>query len=470
MPSANTRRLAALDKAHVWHPFTQMRDYLADRDTLVITRGRGAMLYDSEGRGYLDGVSSLWVTVHGHGHPRLGAALAAQMERLDHSTLLGLANDASVEFAAELVRSAPKGLNKVFYSDSGSTAAEVALKIAFQYWQNLGGAAARKRRFVTLTEAYHGDTLGSVSLGGIDLFHRLYRPLLFPTLRVRTPYGAGLPAEGERALAEIGALLKTRGGEIAGVVVEPLMQGAAGMLKAPPGFLRGLRRLCDRHDALLICDEVATGFGRTGTLFASEQEGVSPDLMAVAKGITGGVLPLAATLATERIYRGFLRPYAEQKAFFHGHTYTGNPLACAVALESLRLFRRERTLQRLAPKIGALGRGLERLLELPAVGAVRQVGFMAGVELMRDKFRGEPYAYAEAVGARVCRRARDYGVLLRPLGDVVVLMPPLCLSRTELDFLLRVVEASIRDVTGPGGPAQRAGGRGGPAAPTSARR
>jgi adenosylmethionine-8-amino-7-oxononanoate aminotransferase len=447
MPTAKTRRLIAADKAHVWHPFTQMRDWLADVEPLVITRGLGSTLFDSEGQAYLDAVSSLWVTVHGHGHPRLKAALARQMDRLDHSTLLGLANEPSVELAVALAKAAPEGLDKVFYSDSGSTAMEIALKIAFQYWQNLGGAGARKRSFITLSSSYHGDTLGSVSLGGIGLFHKIYRPLLFKTLQVPTPYGAGDLDEGARALADIETLLKTRGDQVAAVVVEPLMQGAAGMLKAPPGFLKGLRRLCDRHDALLIVDEVATGFGRTGTLFACEQEGVSPDLMALAKGLTGGVLPLAATLATQRVYRGFLFPYADQKTFFHGHTYTGNPLACAVALESLKLFKAEGTLKRMRPNIGSLGAGLHGLMELPHVGAVRQAGFMAGVELMRDKARRKPYGYAEAVGAKVCRRARDYGVILRPLGDVIVLMPPLCISPTELDFLLKVVEASIRDVT-----------------------
>jgi adenosylmethionine---8-amino-7-oxononanoate aminotransferase len=447
MPTARTRRLIAQDKAFVWHPFTQMRDWLADPEPLVITRGRASTLFDSEGRPYLDAISSLWVTVHGHGHPRLKAALSRQMDRLDHSTLLGLANEPSIDLAAALVQAAPKGLEKVFYSDSGSTAMEIALKIAFQYWRNQGAAGSKKRAFITLSQSYHGDTLGSVSLGGIALFHEIYRPLLFKTLQVASPYGGGEPAEGARTLAEIESLLEKKGGQVAGVVVEPLMQGAAGMLKAPPGFLRGLRRLCDRHDALLIADEVATGFGRTGTLFACEQEGVSPDLMAVAKGLTGGVLPLAATLATRRVYQGFLFPYAAKKTFFHGHTYTGNPLACAVALESLKLFRTEGTLRRLQPKIRQLGEGLALLLERPHVGEVRQAGFMAGVELMRDKGSRGPYRYDEAVGAKVCRRARDYGVILRPLGDVVVLMPPLCISPTELDFLLKVVEASIRDVT-----------------------
>src|SRR5665213_1631755 len=318
MTTARTRRLIAQDKAFVWHPFTQMRDWLADPEPLVISRGQKSTLFDSEGRPYLDGVSSLWVTVHGHGHPKLKAALNRQMDKLDHSTLLGLANEPSIELAAALVGVAPKGLSKVFYSDSGSTAMEIALKIAFQYWQNQGGTAAKKQNFITLSQAYHGDTLGSVSLGGIDLFHKVYGPLLFKTLQVPSPYGSGAPSAGTRSLAEIETLLKKRGDQIAAIVVEPLMQGAAGMLKAPPGYLKGLRRLCDRYDVLLVVDEVATGFGRTGTLFACAQESVSPDLMAVAKGLSGGALPLAATLASRRVYQGFLFPFSHQKTFFHG--------------------------------------------------------------------------------------------------------------------------------------------------------
>lgn len=446
MPQAPQRRLAALDRAHVWHPFTQMQDWLKE-EPLVITRAQGSTLFDAEGQSYLDGVSSLWTTVHGHSHPRLVQALKDQAERLDHSTLLGLANEPSIEFAAALVKAAPKGLSKVFYSDSGSTAMEIALKIAFQYWANQGGAAAKKQGFITLSEAYHGDSIGAVSLGGIDLFHEVYRPLLFRTHQVATPYGPGKHEDGQRALGEIEALLKKQKGAIAGIVCEPLVQGAAGMLLAPPGFLAGLRKLADKYDVLLICDEVATGFGRTGRLFACQHEGVTPDLMAVAKGISGGMLPLAATLATERVFKGFLFPYSAQKTFFHGHTYTGNPLACAVALESLKLFKRERTLEKLVPKTLELDVRLQKILERPFVGAVRQCGFMAGIELMKDKFRGEPFDWKEAIGVKVCKRARQYGVILRPLGPVVVLMPPLSMSMTELRFMLQAVERSIVDVT-----------------------
>jgi adenosylmethionine-8-amino-7-oxononanoate transaminase len=447
MPSPRSRALVKADKKHVWHPFTQMRDWLDDPEPLVMERGDKATLFDSDGRPYLDGVSSLWVTTHGHNHPRLNAALAAQAQKLAHSTLLGLANVPSIQLAEALIKIAPKGLTKVFYSDSGSTAMEIALKLGYQYWQNAGGAGLKKKGFVTFSEAYHGDTIGAVSLGGIDLFHKVYGELLFPTRQVTTPYGEGLKADGDRALETLKKLLKKDHGNLAGLVMEPLMQGAAGMLKAPPGFLKAVRQLCTKHDLLLICDEVATGFGRTGKMFACQHEGVTPDLMAVAKGLTGGYLPLAATLATERIYKGFLAPYKAQKTFFHGHTYTGNPLACAVALESIALFKSEQTLKRLQPKIAYLAKELPKLKERPHVAGIRQVGMMVGIELMKDKGKKIPYGYDEKIGIRVCRRARDFGVILRPLGPVIVLMPPLCISLTELEFLVNVVKRCVVDVT-----------------------
>ncbi len=435
---ASTRRLIALDKRHVWHPFTQMKDWL-EEEPLVIAKAKGSTLTDSEGRRYLDGVSSLWVTVHGHNHPAITKAIAAQLRQLDHSTLLGLANIPSIQLARELALAAPAGLSKVFYSDSGSTAMEIALKLAYQYWQNLG--FPKRRHFVTFEGAYHGDTIGSVSLGGIGLFHKVYRKLLFPTLQ--------LPAPRPKALEALKTLLKKRGPEIAAVVTEPLIQGAAGMLTAPKGFLKSLRALTKKHGVLLICDEVATGFGRTGRMFACQHEGVSPDLMALAKGLTGGCLPLAATLATQRVYQGFLFPYKDQKTFFHGHTYTGNPIACAAALASLKLFKRERTLARLKPKIRLLKRLLEPLKAHAHVKEVRQLGMMAGIELIKDKRRGTPYAWEEKIGVRVCRMAREHGVILRPLGPVIVLMPPLCVTAAEIKKLVRTVELCINRMDPP---------------------
>ena len=377
----------------------------------------------------------------------MDAALKRQLAKLDHSTLLGLANVPSIELAEALVKVAPKGLSKVFYSDSGSTAMEIALKLAYQYWQNTG--QPKKRYFVTFSEAYHGDTIGSVSLGGIGLFHKVYKKLLFPTWQLPTPYGSGKAEDGQRALSQLKALLKKRHKKTAALVIEPLMQGAAGMLKAPAGFLKEARRLTKKYDVLLICDEVATGFGRTGKLFACEHEGVSPDLMAIAKGIlSGGILPLAATLASERIYKGFLFPYKDEKTFFHGHTYTGNPLACAAAIENLNIFKREKTLQKLQPKIRYLKSALQRFDKHPHVKEVRQVGMMIGIELVKDKKRQKPYAWQEKIGVQVCAAAREHGVILRPLGPVIVLMPPLSMTIAQLEKLVSVVEICVKQVCG----------------------
>jgi adenosylmethionine---8-amino-7-oxononanoate aminotransferase len=442
-----TRTLIELDKRHVWHPFTQMQEW-NEGTPLVIDRGEGNYLIDTEGQRYLDGVSSLWVTVHGHNRAEINEAIVAQLGRVAHSTLLGLANPPAAELAARLAEVAPAGLSKVFYSDSGSTAVEIALKIAFQYWQHRGRPA--KRRFVALREAYHGDTLGAVSVGGIDLFHGIFGPLLFETLRVPTPHPLRYEGTAEQcrdqALAALERVLAAHGDELAALVLEPLVQGAAGMIVHPPGYLAEAARLCRRHEVLLIADEVATGFGRTGTLFACQQEEVSPDLLCLAKGITGGYLPLAATLASEEVYRAFLAPRVEGKQFFHGHTYTGNPLACAAALASLELFERDQILDNVGARAAQLQQLLAaRVAPLPPVLEVRQRGLMIGVELAADRARKTPYPAEALTGARVCERARAHGVLLRPLGDVVVLMPPLSLRAAEAEQLVDAVAASIRD-------------------------
>ncbi len=413
--------LADLDKRYVWHPFTQMSDW-NDGTPLVIEKGEGNYLIDTDGNRYLDGVSSLWVLVHGHGRTEITDAIRAQLDDLAHSTLLGLANVPSVHLAECLVNIAPAGLEKVFYSDSGSTAVEIALKMAFQYWQQRG--RPDKQKFICLDNAYHGDTVGAVSVGGIDLFHKVFGPLLFDTIQV--------PVD----VAALEVVLKQRAGSVAAMIVEPLVQGAAGMLLQPDGYLAEVARLCREHDVLLIADEVATGFGRTGRMFACEHEAVSPDLLCVAKGITGGYLPLAATLATREIYDSFLGARADNLQFFHGHTYTGNPLACAAALASLRLFEEDGVLERVVERSKQLGALLEERIEpLEAVAEIRQRGLMIGIELN-----------AEGKGAEVCARARHYGVVIRNLGDVVVLMPPLSVTKTELDKLVSAVDLSIHDV------------------------
>jgi len=420
------------DQRYVWHPFTQMRDWV---EPLIIERAEGCELIDIDGRRYLDGVSSLWVNVHGHRKAELDEAVRAQLDRVAHSTLLGLGNVPSIELAERLVSVAPDGLHKVFYSDSGSTAVEVALKIAFQYQRQRG--RTEKRKFLALAEAYHGDTLGAVSVGGIDLFHQIFHPLLFDVLRMPPTIEAL-----ERSLEE-------HAHELAALLVEPLVQGAAGMLLQPRGFLRAARQLCRKHDVLLICDEVATGFGRTGTLFACEQEDVAPDLLCLAKGISGGYLPLAATLATDEIYGAFLGQFGEKRTFFHGHTYTGNPLACAAGIASLELFERDRVLDQLQPKIARLQARLSaRVAPLGHVLEIRQRGFMVGIELVRDRATREAYAYDDAIGAQVCKAVRRRGVILRPLGPVVVLMPPLSISEAEIDRLVDATAESILEVCG----------------------
>jgi len=417
-----------LDHEHLWHPFTQQRDWIG-QEPMMIVGAEGNELVGADGNRYLDGVSSLWCNVHGHRHPLIDAAVREQLDRVAHSTMLGLSHPGAAELAGRLVELAPPGLNRVFYSDSGSTAVEVALKMAYQHWQQRGGQHVRRRRFVCLDEAYHGDTIGSVSVGGIDLFHSAFGPLLFEAHRAR-------PGD----IDEIERLVATYEEELAAVIVEPLVQGAAGMLVHPPGYLRAVRQICDRHGILLICDEVATGFGRTGTMFACEQEGVSPDLLCLAKGLTGGYLPLAATLATERIYESFLGAHDEFKTFFHGHTYTGNPLACAAAHGCLDAFERERTLVKLQPKIRLLTELLAGVAEMPEVAEVRQRGFMVGIDLGEH----EP---SMRMGHRVTLEARVRGVIIRPLGDTVVLMPPLSISKAELLRLVEVTADAIRAAT-----------------------
>jgi adenosylmethionine---8-amino-7-oxononanoate aminotransferase len=415
-------RLNDLDQQFVWHPFTQQQGW-SEETPLMIERGEGVYLYDVDGNRYIDGTSSLWCNVHGHHHPVLDAAAKAQFDKVAHSTMLGLSHPGATELAERLIEIAPEGLQRVFYSDSGSTAAEIALKMAFQYHQQRGDTA--RTRFVRMREAYHGDTIGSVSVGGIDLFHATYKPLLFETL-------AAKPGD----VAQMEQLLSAHEGEVAAVIMEPLVQGAGGMIVHPEGYLRAVRELCDQHGVLLICDEVATGFGRTGTMFAVEREGVSPDFMCLAKGITGGYLPLAATLTTEAVYEGFLGAPAEAKTFFHGHTYTGNPIACAVALANLDIFRDERTIEALQPKIELLDRRLAEIAEMPGVTEVRSRGVMVGIDL------GE-HDPELRVGHRVTREARERGAMIRPLSEVIVLMPPLAISEAELTDLLDICVESI---------------------------
>jgi adenosylmethionine---8-amino-7-oxononanoate aminotransferase len=440
------------DRQYVWHPFTQMLEW-EQEEPLIIERGEGPYLIDTEGKRYLDGTSSIWVNLHGHRHPALDRALDRQRKRIAHSTLLGLTNPPAIRLARELIAVAPKGLARVFYSDNGSTAVEIALKMAVQYWQQKRPEAGPKNRFLHLNLAYHGDTIGAVSVGNIELFHARFRPLLFPTLAADPPYcyrcplALTHPACRLACLDPIEEILQNHGRELAGFIIEPLIQGAAGMITQPTGYLRRVRELCTKYEVLLIADEVATGFGRTGTMFACEREGVTPDLMAVSKGLTGGYLPLAATLTTDDIYRAFLGKYEEFKTFFHGHSYTGNPLGCAVALANLEIFRTERTLATLQSKIPRLSGLLKPLLRLPHVGDIRQQGFMAGIELVRDRDTREAYPLETRIGHRVAAEARKRGLLLRPLGHIIVLMPPLSVDQRTLTRMVNILSHSITAAT-----------------------
>ena len=440
--------LVQWDRDHLWHPFTQMKGF-REEELLIITRGEGSFLYDLEGNRYLDGVSSLWANLHGHRRPELDQAVAAQLEQVAHSTLLGLAHPPAILLARRLAQIVPAGLNKVFFSDDGSTAVEVALKIAYQYWQNRG--EKDKRRFLKLSQGYHGDTLGAVAVGGIPLFHEVYHPLLFDTLEAPAPYCYRCPHREdcrEQCLAVLEEQVEVHHRELAAVVLEPVMQGAAGMIPQPPGYLAKVREVTRRHGVLLIADEVAVGFGRTGKMFACEHEQVSPDLMCLAKGITGGYLPLAATLATDEVYDAFLGEFEEFKTFFHGHTYTGNPLAAAAGLASLDIFEKDRVIEGLAPKIELLSRLLAGLADHPHVGDIRRRGLMVGIELVQDKTTREPFPVARRVGHQVILAARKLGAILRPLGDVIVLMPPLCITPEELETLARITHEAIDRGTG----------------------
>jgi adenosylmethionine---8-amino-7-oxononanoate aminotransferase len=451
-PGMNYKRLSRKDKKYLWHPFTQQQEWVADKDITIITKGKGTYLYDAEGKKYLDGVSSLWCNVHGHQVPEIDRAIEKQLKKIAHSTMLGASNEPAILLAEKLVKLAPKGLARVFYSDSGSEANEIAMKMAFQYWKQVRPAKPKKNLFLTVREGYHGDTIGSVSLGGIDLFHGLYGPLLFKTLKVKSPHGyPSRRASNEQWLKdcvrEAEGVFRKHGSRLAAVHMEPLIEGAGGMLVHPYGYLKSIRKLCDRYNVLLVLDEVATGFGRTGTMFACDQEGVKPDLLCLAKNMTGGYLPVAATLTTEKVYKAFLGSFESARTFYHGHTFTGNQLGCAAALANLELMERKGYWKELQVKANMLQELLEPLIAHPHVAEVRIRGLMGGIELVQDKKAPKPYPYEWKMGYRVCAEAKKRGVLLRPLGNVIVLMPPLAITMRDLSFLIEVISRSINRMT-----------------------
>jgi adenosylmethionine-8-amino-7-oxononanoate aminotransferase len=491
--------LAQLDRRYVWHPFTQMRDWRR-REPIVIVAGEGAVLRDVKGRDYLDANASIWTNLHGHNHPKINAAIRRQLNKIAHSSALGLANEPASLLAEKLVQAAnpqmgdsrfPVGdrsvrvsdgvcrkLTKVFFSDDGSTAMEVALKLVYELARRTGRSA--RPRFLSLQGAYHGDTVGAVSLGHIDLFHKAYAGLIFKTDAVMAPYCYRCPfnrAKPERADAreyrrchwecvrqveKRFAAQKKRGNPYCALVVEPLMQGAAGMIPQPPGWLRRVAEAARRHGVLLIADEVMTGFGRAGsskaetgkqkteTLFACHHEGVQPDFLALAKGMTGGYLPMAATLTTQAVFDAFLGDYEEFKAFFHGHSFTANQLGSAAALASLAVLQGPQSARARGQLEQTLRSELQTLWTFPNVGDIRQVGLMVGVELVKDWRTRAPFALRERAGLRVCEAMARRGVLTRPIGNVVVLMPPYCTTTLQTRRMVAALAEAIAETFGPG--------------------
>lgn len=449
LDQAQQEQLRQWERDHLWYPFTQMAT-LADDPPPIIVAADGMYLIDADGQRYLDGVGSMWVSVHGHRVGAIDAAIADQLEHVAHTTLLGLTHPAAIMLAKALVDVAPEGLSRVFYSDTGACAVEIAVKMAYQYGTLT--ATTERRHFFRLNRGYHGDTIGAVSVGGIDLFHATYRPLLFPTIAVESPYcyrcpwGQSYPGCNRACFDHVAEVVSQRASEACGFIMEPLVQGAGGMITLPPGYTAFVRELTARHGVPLILDEVATGFGRTGTLFAAEREHVQPDFMAVSKGLSGGYLPIAATLVREEIFQAFLG--SPERTFFHGHTYTGNPLAARAALANLELMQSSNLIAELPTRVNVLAAALAALARLPHVGEVRQCGMMVGVELVADRETTAPYPGERRMGARVCQAVRRRGAFIRPLGDVVVLMPPLAMAHDQLHALVAMVGEAITEVTG----------------------
>ncbi len=451
----NKKKILEVDRRHIWHPFTQMKDY-EDRDPPVIVRARGLKLETIEGQILYDTISSWWTNIHGHLHPALNEALRKQLELLDHVNFSGFTHPYATEVVEKLRTFLPTSLSRFFFSDNGSTAVEVALKMAFQFWQNQG--CSKKVRFVCLENAYHGDTIGAVSVGGVDLFFKLYKPLTFKTFRAPSPYcfrceerrGFTLSAEhgcSLRCLKGLEKILSRHGEEICAVIVEPRLQAAGGMLVYPAEYLRNLRSLCDKYGALLIFDEVATGFGRTGTMFAMEQAGVVPDIICLAKGLTGGYLPLALTVTTERVYQAFYADYLEGKTFYHGHSFTANPLGCAVAAASLKVFIEEKPLEKTKKAREFFHRRLEEIFsEEDYVGDIRYLGYVGALELVADRKINRPFPPEARLGFQIYMHSLEEGLVLRPLGDVIYWFLPLCITEEDIEEILTRSRTVIRRI------------------------
>ncbi len=449
MNSNKYNDLAKKDLKYIWHPFTQMKDYETE-DPIIIDRGKGIYLWDLEGNKYIDGISSWWVNTLGHSHPRLNEALKKQTKKIEHVLLAGFSHEPAIELAERLINLMPESLTKVFYSDNGSTAVEVALKMAYQYWLQSG--FPNKNKFIALKNSYHGDTLGAVSVGGVDVYHKIYKPLLFDIFQAESPYCYRCPAKKEKFFCELECLnsvekiLEKHAGEIAGIIIEPLVQAAAGMIIYPAKYLTKLRSLCDKYNILLIDDEVAMGFGRTGKMFAFEHANIAPDIVCLAKGLTAGYLPLSATITSDKIYQAFYDDYEKLKTFFHGHSFTGNPLAASIAVENLKIFEEEKIIESIQPKIQKLKLELEKFWKFDCVGDIRQIGMIGAVEIVKNKKTKEPYSFEERIGSKIYKEALKKGAILRPLGSVIYFMPPYAITENEIKLLTNIAYDSIKSL------------------------
>ncbi|MBT7254103.1 MAG: adenosylmethionine--8-amino-7-oxononanoate transaminase [Planctomycetaceae bacterium] len=447
MTDSSIDQLKLWDSEHVWHAFTQMANY----EPLIIDSAIGCLLTDIQGNTYIDAVSSLWCNVHGHQHPVINAAIRKQLDQVAHVTSLGMSNPTTIQLAKRLVDISPDGLNHLFFSGDGSSSVEVAMKMAFQYWQQKGGPQPNKTKYIALGNAYHGDTLGSVSVGGVQRFHEMFKPLLFDVLRIDSPDTYRLPANLSQPqdatqyyLSQLESLLQQHHSTIAAMIIEPVVQGAAGMIMQPAGYLVGVRQLTKKYNVLLIADEVAVGFGRTGAMFACDHENIQPDLMCLAKGLTGGYITMAVTLATTEIWNAFLGDSAH--TFYHGHTYGGNPLAAAAAIANLDIFESEQTMVNVHARTAQLANLLKPLMDHPHVGDIRQRGLIVAIELVSDKEQKTPFENLGATGTAVCKAALEQGVWLRPLRDTIVIMPPLSISKTEIIKIVASVEHALHQV------------------------
>ncbi len=443
------KSLQEKDLKYIWHPCSQMKDY-EDFPPIIIERGEGPFLYDTDGKSYLDAVSSWWVNLFGHSNKRINGAIARQVDNLEHVIFANFSHKPAIELAERMVKITPEGLNKVFFADNGSSAVEVAIKLSFQYFQQIG--KPKKTKFIAITGAYHGETLGALSVGAIDLYSKIYKPLMLNTYKVEGPdcfrckYGLDRKTCNAECFEHMERTIEENHEEIAGAIIEPMVQAASGMKIYSPVYLKKLRAICDKYDIHFIADEIAVGFGRTGKMFACEHAEISPDIMCVSKGLTAGYLPLSLTLMTDKIYDAFYDDYVTLKAFLHSHSYTGNPIGCAVACETLNIFEDENIIEKNKVKSQIIKEKIEeRLTDIPYFGEFRQLGMIGAVELVKDQETKEGFDWKERVGYKIYKKALEHGVLIRPLGNVIYFMPPYVVNEEEIDLMIDVAKKSIEE-------------------------